>query len=150
MSTRLSSNCSETVGSHIFFSDFFVTCPSVSRAIALRTQGIGVVPELTLNQKILLSYSDRLGRCGFAKPQQQMILLLGYFVSLTATFVMSVAVLSVVLAATRANEATLYHLHRSDTVQLSKHGNKEFLGKSRLVTAKGPSKTKASWSVVER
>jgi hypothetical protein len=130
----------------LFFSDFFVTCPSVSGAIALRTQGIGAVPELTLDQKIL-----RPARAvRFRQPQQQMILLLGYFVSLTATFVMSVALLSVVLAATRANEATLYHLHRSDTVQLSKHGNKELLGKSRLVTAKGPSKTKASLSVVER
>jgi hypothetical protein len=102
------------------------------------------------NLHLIRKSCDWLGRCGFAKPQQQMILLLGYFVSLTATFVMSVALLSVVLAATRANEATLYHLHRSDTVQLSKHGNKELLGKSRLVTAEGPSKTKASLSVVER
>ena len=75
-----------------------------------------------------------------------MILLLGYFVSLTATFVVSVAVLSVVLAATRANDATLYHLHRSDTVQLSKHEHKKLGSKSRLATAKGPSKAKAPTS----
>jgi hypothetical protein len=93
--------------------------------------------------------TERVDR-SFAKPQQQMILLLGYVVSLAATFVMSVAVLTGVLAATTANKAPLYHLHRSDTVQLSKHGNKQLLGKSRLVTARGPSKTKASWSVVER
>jgi hypothetical protein len=79
----------------------------------------------------------------FAKPQQQMILLLGYVVSLAATFVMSVAVLTGVLAATTANKAPLYHLHRSDTVQLSKHEHKEVLSESRLATDKGPSKTKA-------
>jgi hypothetical protein len=75
-----------------------------------------------------------------------MILLLGYVVSLAATFVMSVAVLTAVLAATTANKATPYHLHRSDAVQLSKHEHKELGSKSRLATAKGPSKAKAPTS----
>jgi hypothetical protein len=74
-----------------------------------------------------------------------MILLLGYVVSLAATFVMSVAVLTAVLAATTANKATPYHLHRSDAVQL-KHEHKELGSKSRLATAKGPSKAKAPTS----
>jgi hypothetical protein len=82
----------------------------------------------------------------FAKPQQQMILLLGYVVSLAATFVMSVAVLTGVLAATTANKATLNHLHRSDVVKLSKYEHKELSNKSRLATAKGPSKAKAPTS----
>jgi len=66
-----------------------------------------------------------------------MILLLGYVVGLAATFVMSVAVLSIVLAATTANKAALYHFHRSGTVHLSKHEHKPLRSGSRLATAEG-------------
>jgi hypothetical protein len=80
-------------------------------------------------------------------PEQQMMLLLGYFVSLAATFVMSVAVLSFVLAATGVNQGSSSPIRYS---VMSKDEHTKLLIKSRLAAAKEPSNTKALWSVVER
>ena len=99
----------------------------------------------SIKNSCFCGYSDPTGR-RVRQTSEQMILLLGYLVSLAATFVLSVAVLSVVLAATTANKAVLYHVHRSETVQLSKLEHKELRSKSRLVTAREPPKTKAPTS----
>ena len=58
-----------------------------------------------------------------------MILLLGYLASLFSTFVISAAVLSVILTVTTANKAP-GHPYRSHVAQLSKHEPNKHRGNS--------------------
>jgi hypothetical protein len=124
------------IGSFIFLSDFFVTCPLVWPAIAsVARYPVGSGNCTKIRNSCYCGYSDLRSAIGergpttFANSQKQMILLLGYIVSLAATFVLSAAVLSVLLAATITNKAMPNHLHRSNTAELSKHKPNELLSK---------------------
>jgi hypothetical protein len=64
-----------------------------------------------------------------------MILLLGFSASLLCTFVISVAVLSVILTVTTANKAA-GHPFRSHVAQLSKHEPHQLRGNSKIVRQK--------------
>jgi hypothetical protein len=70
-----------------------------------------------------------------------MILLLGYLAGLFSTFVLSAAMLSVILTATTANKALG---HRSHMAQLSKHE----LNKHHATVARATAKDHRSTSVV--
>jgi hypothetical protein len=63
-----------------------------------------------------------------------MILLLGYLASLFSTFVISAAMLSVILTVATTNKAP-GHPYRSHTAQLSKHEPNKHRGNSRVVRA---------------
>jgi hypothetical protein len=69
-----------------------------------------------------------------------MILLLGYLAGLFSTFVISAAMLNVVLTATTANKAP-GHPYRSDMVQLSKHEPNKHRGNSRVGRATSKDKS---------
>ena len=68
-----------------------------------------------------------------------MILLLGYLASLFSTFVISAAVLSVILTVT-ANKAP-GHPYRSHVAQLSKHEPNKHRGNSRVARATAKDKS---------
>ena len=69
-----------------------------------------------------------------------MILLLGYLASLFSTFVISAAVLSVILTVTTANKAP-GHPDRSHVAQLSKHEPNKHRGNSRVARATAKDKS---------
>jgi hypothetical protein len=69
-----------------------------------------------------------------------MILLLGYLAGLFSTFVISAAMLSVILTATTANKAP-GHPHRSHMAQLSKHEPNRHRGDSRVARATAKNKS---------
>lgn len=72
-----------------------------------------------------------------------MILLLGYFVSLVAAFVLSAAVLSVFLSVTTANKVLPRTLHRSYVAQLSKYEHSKLRSNSRGARATSKDKLTA-------
>ena len=69
-----------------------------------------------------------------------MIVLLGYLASLFSTFVISAAMLSVILTVTAANKAP-GHPYRSDVAQLSKHEPNKHRGNSRVARATAKDKS---------
>ena len=69
-----------------------------------------------------------------------MILLLGYLASLFSTFVISAAVLSVILTVTTANKAPS-HPYRSHVAQLSKHEPNKHRANSRVARATAKDKS---------
>ena len=75
-----------------------------------------------------------------------MILLLGYLASLFSAFVISAAMLSVILTVTTANKAP-GHPYRSHVAQLSKHEPNKHRGNSRV--ARAPAKGKSTSVVAD-
>ena len=75
-----------------------------------------------------------------------MILLLGYLASLFSTFVISAAVLSVILTVTTANKAP-GHPDRSHVAQLSKHEPNKHRGNLRVARATAKDKSTSVVSV---
>jgi hypothetical protein len=69
-----------------------------------------------------------------------MILLLGYLAGLFSTFVISAAMLSVILTVTAANKAP-GHPYRSHVAQLSKHEPNKHRGNSRVARATAKDKS---------
>ena len=69
-----------------------------------------------------------------------MIILLGYLASLFSTFVISAAVLSVILAVTTTNKAP-GHPYRSHVAQLSKNRSNKHHGNSKVASATGKDKS---------
>ena len=69
-----------------------------------------------------------------------MILLLEYLAGLFSTFVISAAMLSVILTVTTANKAP-DHTHRSHIAQLSKHEPNKHRGNSGVVRATAKDKS---------
>ena len=73
-----------------------------------------------------------------------MILLLGYLAGLFSTFVISAAVLSLILTVTTANKAP-GHPYRSHVAQLSKHEPNKHRGNSKFARATARNKQHRSW-----
>jgi hypothetical protein len=69
-----------------------------------------------------------------------MIILLGYLASLFSTFVISAAVLSVILAVTTTNKAP-GHPYWSHVAQLGKHESNKHRGNSKVASASGKDKS---------
>jgi hypothetical protein len=69
-----------------------------------------------------------------------MVLLLGYLAGLFSTFVISAALLSVILTVTTANKAPS-HPYRSHMAQLSKHEGNKHRGNSRVARATAKDKS---------
>ena len=78
-----------------------------------------------------------------------MILLLGYLASLFSTFVVSAAMLSVILTVTAANKAA-GQPYRSDVAQLSKHGPNKHRDNSRVARATAKDKSTSVVADAER